>query len=119
MDTTTAPPPPAASKRYDRQLRVWGPQGQEALGRTRVAVLGSGPAASEALKNLVLGGIGSFVVVDDAVVSGVVWEREEKEKEREKRSQRHSFSSLAIIIDRSKQRKSKKKKTQPPPRPPR
>lgn len=66
---TTAPPAAASSKRYDRQLRVWGPQGQEALGRTSVAVLGSGPAASEALKNLVLGGIGSFVVVDDAMVS--------------------------------------------------
>ena len=62
-------PPPAPSKRYDRQLRVWGPHGQEALGRTAVAVLGSGPAASEALKNLVLGGVGSFVVVDDAMVS--------------------------------------------------
>ena len=67
-ETETAPRP-APSKRYDRQLRVWGPQGQEALGQASVAVLGSGPAASEALKNLVLGGIGSFVVVDDAVVS--------------------------------------------------
>ena len=65
---TTDPPAASSSKRYDRQLRVWGPQGQEALGRTNVAVLGSGPAASEALKNLVLGGIGSFVVVDDAMV---------------------------------------------------
>lgn len=64
----TAPASSSSSKRYDRQLRVWGPQGQEALGRTNVAVLGSGPAASEALKNLVLGGIGSFVVVDDAIV---------------------------------------------------
>jgi len=67
MDTASVPS--SSSKRYDRQLRVWGPQGQEALGQASVAVLGSGPAASEALKNLVLGGIGSFVVVDDAVVS--------------------------------------------------
>lgn len=84
----TAPPPAfsssssSSSKRYDRQLRVWGPQGQEALGRTNIAVLGSGPAAAEALKNLVLGGIGSFVVVDDAIVSRREMEGERRERKR-------------------------------------
>mmetsp|Transcript_7492 Transcript_7492/g.24880 ORF Transcript_7492/g.24880 Transcript_7492/m.24880 type:complete len:560 (+) Transcript_7492:72-1751(+) len=55
-------------RRYDRQLRIWGEHGQAALESCRVCVLGGGPTATEALKNLVLGGIASYTVVDDRTV---------------------------------------------------
>jgi len=59
----------ATENKYDRQLRLWGKSGQIALAQTNVAVLGSGPTATETLKNLVLPGIGAFTVVDDATVT--------------------------------------------------
>ncbi|BBM97357.1 NEDD8-activating enzyme E1 regulatory subunit [Marchantia polymorpha subsp. ruderalis] len=52
------------NKKYDRQLRIWGEQGQEALEKANICVLNVGPTGAEALKNLVLGGIGSFTIVD-------------------------------------------------------
>ena len=60
--------PNAPAKKYDRQLRIWGAHGQQALETSRVCVLGSGCTATETLKNLVLGGIAGFTVVDDATV---------------------------------------------------
>jgi hypothetical protein len=51
-------------RRYDRGIRVWGAHGQEALERARVCLLTAGPTGAEALKNLVLGGIHSFTIVD-------------------------------------------------------
>ena len=44
--------------------RIWGEHGQEALENAKVCLLNCGPTGSEALKNLVLGGIGSFTIVD-------------------------------------------------------
>lgn len=58
----------ASAKKYDRQLRIWGAHGQTALEAARVCVLGSACTATETLKNLVLGGIASFTVIDDAKV---------------------------------------------------
>ena len=49
--------------------RIWGEHGQAALERARVCILNCGPTGSEALKNLVLGGIGSFTIVDASKVS--------------------------------------------------
>ena len=49
--------------------RIWGEHGQTALEKARVCVLNCGPTGSEALKNLVLGGIGSFTIVDASKVS--------------------------------------------------
>jgi NEDD8-activating enzyme E1 regulatory subunit len=57
-------------KRYDRQIRIWGPHGQALLERSTVCVLGAGPTATETLKSLVLGGIASFTVVDNLRVTG-------------------------------------------------
>ncbi|KAF3332461.1 NEDD8-activating enzyme E1 regulatory subunit [Carex littledalei] len=54
--------------KYDRQLRIWGEQGQSALENASICLLNCGPTGSEALKNLVLGGIGSITVVDGAKV---------------------------------------------------
>lgn len=55
-------------QKYDRQLRIWGDHGQAALENAKVCVLNCGPTGTEALKNLVLGGIGSFTVVDGSLV---------------------------------------------------
>ncbi|XP_044466965.1 NEDD8-activating enzyme E1 regulatory subunit AXR1 isoform X1 [Mangifera indica] len=54
--------------KYDRQLRIWGEQGQEALEKASVCLLNCGPTGSETLKNLVLGGIGSIAVIDGSKV---------------------------------------------------
>eukprot|EP00250_Pteridium_aquilinum_P009703 c18873_g1_i2 orf=127-1713(+) len=54
--------------KYDRQLRIWGDQGQLALEQANVCLLNCGPTGAEALKNLVLGGIGSCTIVDDSKV---------------------------------------------------
>ncbi|VFQ62173.1 unnamed protein product [Cuscuta campestris] len=54
--------------KYDRQLRIWGEQGQAALEKASVCLLNCGPTGSETLKNLVLGGVGSITVVDGSKV---------------------------------------------------
>eukprot|EP00808_Paulinella_micropora_P003220 g63199.t1 len=56
-------------KKYDRQMRMWGSHGQKSLESAAICMLGSGPIASETLKNLVLPCIGSFTIVDDALVT--------------------------------------------------
>lgn len=57
-----------STDRYDRQIRIWGEHGQDALSRSSVLLLGSSAIAGEVLKNLVLPGIHRFLVVDDALV---------------------------------------------------
>ncbi|KAG2486394.1 hypothetical protein HYH03_014972 [Edaphochlamys debaryana] len=52
------------AKRYDRQLRIWGTHGQQRLESCCICLLNCGPTGSETLKNLVLGGIASFTIVD-------------------------------------------------------
>ncbi|XP_031090485.1 NEDD8-activating enzyme E1 regulatory subunit AXR1-like [Ipomoea triloba] len=54
--------------KYDRQLRIWGDQGQAALEKASICLLNCGPTGSETLKNLVLGGVGSITVVDGSKV---------------------------------------------------
>ncbi|KAL3635429.1 NEDD8-activating enzyme E1 regulatory subunit axr1 [Castilleja foliolosa] len=54
--------------KYDRQLRIWGEQGQTALEKSSICLLNCGPTGSETLKNLVLGGVGSVTIVDGSKV---------------------------------------------------
>ncbi|KAL5723622.1 NEDD8-activating enzyme E1 regulatory subunit axr1 [Ranunculus cassubicifolius] len=54
--------------KYDRQLRIWGEQGQAALEKASICLLNCGPTGSETLKNLVLGGIGSITIIDESKV---------------------------------------------------
>lgn len=63
--------PTAKEKKYDRQLRLWGASGQAALEETHVLLVnnGSGVTGVEALKNLVLPGIGQFSILDPAIVT--------------------------------------------------
>jgi NEDD8-activating enzyme E1 regulatory subunit len=56
------------AKRYDRGIRIWGSKGQEDLESAKVLLINAGPTGAEALKNLVLGGIHSFTVLDDAKI---------------------------------------------------
>lgn len=79
--------PSDKEKKYDRQLRLWGGQGQQALEDAHILLLnsGSGTVGVETLKNLVLPGmfmrddtwriianlivgIGKFTIIDDAIV---------------------------------------------------
>lgn len=50
--------------RYDRQLRLWGDEGQACLERASVCMLGSSALGCEILKSLVLAGIKSIYIVD-------------------------------------------------------
>ena len=54
--------------KYDRQLRIWGAQGQSDLERASVCLLGCSATGTETLKNLVLGGIQGFTAVDGGLV---------------------------------------------------
>ena len=79
MATSVTVPPPllpvsqkptAKERKYDRQLRLWAASGQEALENAKILLLntGAGVVGIETLKNLILPGVGSFTVVDEAVV---------------------------------------------------
>ena len=59
----------ATDNKYDRQLRLWGKDGQLRLAEANVCVLGAGPTATETLKNLVLPGLGRFTLVDGGTVA--------------------------------------------------
>ena len=59
----------AQDKKFDRQIRIWGTHGQSELQSAKVCLLHAGPTGSETLKNLVLGGIAAFTIVDDAEVT--------------------------------------------------
>lgn len=57
-------------QKYDRQLRLWGDHGQEALENAHVCLINATATGTEILKNLVLPGIGAFTIVDGQTVSG-------------------------------------------------
>ena len=58
----------AGQKRYDRQIRIWGAHGQSSLEEAKICLLNASATGSETLKNLVLGGIQGFTIVDDRKV---------------------------------------------------
>ncbi|POS76167.1 ThiF family protein [Diaporthe helianthi] len=62
--------PSEKEKKYDRQLRLWAASGQAALESANILLFntGSGAVGVEALKNLILPGIGRFAIIDDATV---------------------------------------------------
>ena len=59
----------ATTDKYDRQLRLWGAQGQRALMSSHVLLVNADACGTEALKNLVLPGVGKFTVLDGKVVT--------------------------------------------------
>ncbi|KAG5495241.1 hypothetical protein JKF63_02296 [Porcisia hertigi] len=56
--------------KFDRQLRLWGADGQAALEAAHVVALGATLAITEALKSLVLTGVRTFTLVDERFVCG-------------------------------------------------
>eukprot|EP00095_Tigriopus_kingsejongensis_P000691 snap_masked-scaffold58_size443543-processed-gene-1.8 protein:Tk00691 transcript:snap_masked-scaffold58_size443543-processed-gene-1.8-mRNA-1 annotation:"nedd8-activating enzyme e1 regulatory subunit" len=58
------------TRRYDRQLRLWGDHGQTALEAAKLCLIHAGATGSEVLKSLVLPGVGAFTIVDGQRVSG-------------------------------------------------
>ena len=59
----------ATDDKYDRQLRLWGANGQAALMGAHVLLLSAGPMGLETLKNRVLPGVGLVAVVDGGDVT--------------------------------------------------
>ena len=59
----------AEAKLYDRQIRLWGMQAQGRIRNSRILVCGMTGLTNEVLKNIVLAGVGSVTLVDDALVT--------------------------------------------------
>lgn len=57
------------SRKYDRQLRIWGDHGQYLIEVCSVCLVNADSTGTEILKNLVLAGIGSFTIIDGNKVS--------------------------------------------------
>lgn len=58
----------ATNDKYDRQLRLWGANGQRALMDSHILLINADSVGTETLKNLVLPGVGNFTVLDDFIV---------------------------------------------------
>lgn len=58
----------ATSDKYDRQLRLWGANGQRALMEANILLIQADSVGTETLKNLVLPGVGAFTILDDFIV---------------------------------------------------
>jgi NEDD8-activating enzyme E1 regulatory subunit len=75
------PPLTAKEIKYDRQLRLWSANGQEALENAKLCLINATATGTEILKNLVLPGrssldvqlmkgIGAFTILDDKITDG-------------------------------------------------
>lgn len=53
---------------YDRQIRLWGLEGQNRLRKSRILVLGTGAVAVELVKNLCLAGVGALTLQSTTAV---------------------------------------------------
>ena len=58
----------AKQSRYDRQIRIWGADGQQSLERAKIVLFTSTATACECAKNLILGGVKSVTIVDNELV---------------------------------------------------
>ncbi|KAL4865461.1 hypothetical protein BDV12DRAFT_148691 [Aspergillus spectabilis] len=54
---------------YDRQIRLWGLKAQEQLRSANILLITFKALANEVAKNLVLAGIGTLTIIDDAIVT--------------------------------------------------
>lgn len=57
------------TKKYDRQLRLWGDHGQKLLENGKVGLINATALGTEILKSLVLSGIGGFSIIDGEKVT--------------------------------------------------
>jgi hypothetical protein len=56
----------ATADKYDRQLRLWGANGQRKLMTSHILLINATAVGTETLKNLVLPGLGSFTILDNS-----------------------------------------------------
>ncbi|CUG92064.1 Hypothetical protein, putative [Bodo saltans] len=66
--SSTTTPVSFQEQKFDRQLRLWGSDGQTSIERAHVVLLGVTSVGCEVLKNMILPNLGSFSVVDNATV---------------------------------------------------
>lgn len=57
------------SRKYDRQLRLWGDHGQMMLETSKICLINATALGTEIMKSLVLPGIGAFTIVDGEKIS--------------------------------------------------
>eukprot|EP01060_Flectonema_neradi_P026071 TRINITY_DN34924_c0_g1_i1.p1 TRINITY_DN34924_c0_g1~~TRINITY_DN34924_c0_g1_i1.p1 ORF type:complete len:305 (+),score=50.26 TRINITY_DN34924_c0_g1_i1:73-987(+) len=55
--------------RYDRQMRLWGVDAQIRLMKSKVLLINTGGLGTEIAKNIVLGGAGELVIVDETTIT--------------------------------------------------
>lgn len=55
--------------KYDRQIRLWNSNGQQSLSTSKICIINVSTLASEILKNLVLPGVNSIVIIDSAIIT--------------------------------------------------
>ena len=67
VSTPGAAPP--ARETFDRQIRMFGPAGQEILAALSVAVVGAGGTGSATAEQLARLGVGTITIVDDDIVT--------------------------------------------------
>lgn len=58
----------ATNDKYDRQLRLWGANGQRALMESNILLINADAVGTETLKNLVLPGVGNVTILDENAV---------------------------------------------------
>ncbi|XP_058829901.1 nedd8-activating enzyme E1 regulatory subunit [Topomyia yanbarensis] len=57
------------SRKYDRQIRLWGEHGQTLLENAQICLINATALGTEILKGVVLPGIGGFTIVDNGIVT--------------------------------------------------
>uniref|UniRef100_A0A8D8IBP2 Nedd8-activating enzyme E1 regulatory subunit n=1 Tax=Culex pipiens TaxID=7175 RepID=A0A8D8IBP2_CULPI len=57
------------SRKYDRQIRLWGEHGQTLLENAQICLINATALGTEILKGVVLPGIGGFTIVDSGLVT--------------------------------------------------
>lgn len=58
----------ATDNKYDRQLRLWGADGQKKLSEASILLINATAAGTESLKNLILPGVGFITILDDKLI---------------------------------------------------
>lgn len=69
MSSPKSPELSDKSKKYDRQIRLWGEHGQNLLENSNVCLINATALGCEVLKGVVLPGIGGFTIVDSSIVT--------------------------------------------------